>query len=80
MPKLLRRVSGKEAIAALERLGFIQIRQRGSHVVMKKQGPTDCCDARLRALCTRTAPTLRGPVRPCSTTAYRSYLEDQLAC
>lgn len=35
----LRRVSGKEAIAALERLGFVQIRQRGSHVVMKKQGP-----------------------------------------
>ena len=36
----LRRVSGKEAIAALERLGFVQVRQRGSHVVMKKQGPT----------------------------------------
>ena len=36
----LRRVSGKEAIAALERLGFVQVRQRGSHVVMKKQGLT----------------------------------------
>ncbi|MBN2565161.1 MAG: type II toxin-antitoxin system HicA family toxin [Candidatus Eisenbacteria bacterium] len=36
----LRRVSGKEAITALERLGFVQVRQRGSHVVMKKQGPT----------------------------------------
>ena len=35
----LRRVSGKEAIATLERLGFVQVRQRGSHVVMKKQGP-----------------------------------------
>jgi len=36
MPKL-RRVSGEEAIRALERLGFRQIRQRGSHVVLKKE-------------------------------------------
>jgi len=36
----LRRVSGKEALVALERLGFVQVRQRGSHVVLKKQGPT----------------------------------------
>lgn len=38
MPKL-RRVSGQEAIRALERLGFVQARQRGSHVVLKKQTP-----------------------------------------
>jgi predicted RNA binding protein YcfA (HicA-like mRNA interferase family) len=38
MPKL-RRVSGREAIRALERLGFEQVRQRGSHVVLKKQTP-----------------------------------------
>ena len=36
MPEL-RKLSGKEAIRALERLGFEQIRQRGSHVVLKKQ-------------------------------------------
>ncbi|MCL4529482.1 MAG: type II toxin-antitoxin system HicA family toxin [Chloroflexi bacterium] len=36
MPKL-RRISGQEMIRALERLGFVQARQRGSHVVMKKQ-------------------------------------------
>ncbi len=36
MPKL-RRVSGKDAIKALEKLGFTQVRQRGSHVVLKKQ-------------------------------------------
>ena len=36
MPRL-RRVSATEAIRALERLGFVQIRQRGSHVIMKKQ-------------------------------------------
>ena len=35
----LRRVSGQEAIRALERLGFVQVRQRGSHVVLKKQTP-----------------------------------------
>jgi predicted RNA binding protein YcfA (HicA-like mRNA interferase family) len=38
MPKL-RRVSGKETIRALERLGFSQIRQRGSHAILKKQSP-----------------------------------------
>lgn len=35
MPKLPR-VSGAEAIRALERLGFSRVRQRGSHVVLKK--------------------------------------------
>jgi len=38
VPKL-RRVSGQEAIKALERLGFVQVRQRGSHVVLKKSTP-----------------------------------------
>ncbi len=38
MPRL-RRVSGAETIRALERLGFEQVRQRGSHVVLKKQTP-----------------------------------------
>ena len=32
-------ISGKEIIRALERLGFVQARQRGSHVVMKKSTP-----------------------------------------
>jgi len=44
MPKL-RRVSGEEAIHALERLGFQKVRQRGSHVVLKKdtsEGATGC--------------------------------------
>jgi predicted RNA binding protein YcfA (HicA-like mRNA interferase family) len=35
MPEL-RKVSGKKAIRALERLGFEQVRQRGSHVILKK--------------------------------------------
>ncbi len=38
MPKLPR-ISTREAIRALEPLGFAQIRQTGSHVVMKKQTP-----------------------------------------
>jgi len=34
----LRRVSGKETIAALKRVGFVQVRQRSSHVVLRKKG------------------------------------------
>lgn len=44
MPKLPR-ISGKEAIRALERLGFEQIRQKGSHIILKKEterGTTGC--------------------------------------
>lgn len=36
MPKLPR-VSGAEAQRALERLGFIKLRQSGSHVVMRRE-------------------------------------------
>ena len=35
MPKLPR-VSGAEAVRALERLGFVKIRQSGSHVIMRR--------------------------------------------
>ena len=35
MPELPR-VSGQEAIRAFERLGFRQVRQKGSHVVLRK--------------------------------------------
>jgi predicted RNA binding protein YcfA (HicA-like mRNA interferase family) len=35
----LKRISGKETVKALERMGFFQARQRGSHVVMKKISP-----------------------------------------
>jgi predicted RNA binding protein YcfA (HicA-like mRNA interferase family) len=33
----LKRLSGEEAIKRLEKLGFKRVRQRGSHVVLKKQ-------------------------------------------
>ncbi len=36
MPRLPR-ASGQEVIRALEQLGFVQIRQRGSHVILKRQ-------------------------------------------
>jgi predicted RNA binding protein YcfA (HicA-like mRNA interferase family) len=41
----LPRVSGAQAIRALEKLGFVQVRQRGSHVVLKRtdaSGPRGC--------------------------------------
>lgn len=34
-------LSGADIIKALERLGFIQIRQQGSHVVLRR-GPNGC--------------------------------------
>ena len=40
MPKLPR-ISGTECVAALRRLGFEVVRQRGSHVVLRR-GPQGC--------------------------------------
>ncbi len=40
MPKLPH-LSGGEIIRALERLGFSRVRQKGSHVVMRR-GPSGC--------------------------------------
>ncbi len=37
MPKLPL-LSGSDVVKALERLGFAQVRQRGSHVVMRRGG------------------------------------------
>lgn len=38
MPPSLPRVSGTDAVRALQRLGFVVARQRGSHVVLKRGG------------------------------------------
>ena len=38
MPKLPR-LSGAETIRILEKMDFVQVRQRGSHVVLKKSSP-----------------------------------------
>lgn len=32
-------VSGMEVVRALERMGFVQVRQRGSHIVLRKSMP-----------------------------------------
>ena len=37
MPKLPH-ISGQEAVRAFERLGFTQVRQKGSHVIMPRGG------------------------------------------
>lgn len=41
MPPRLPTLSGAELVSALQRLGFEQVRQRGSHVVMRR-GTTGC--------------------------------------
>ena len=67
MPKL-RRVSGQEAVRALERLGFVQVRQRGSHVVLKKralEGEVGCAVPLHREL---ALGTLRGILRQAKVT------------
>lgn len=52
MPKLPR-VSGAQAVRALERLGFGVIRQRGSHIVMRR-GSSGCVVPNHRELKTGT--------------------------
>jgi len=52
MPKLPR-VSGAEAVRALQRLGFAVARQRGSHIVMRR-GSSGCVVPNHRELKTGT--------------------------
>lgn len=56
MPKLPK-CSGSEVVKALERMGFHQARQRGSHVVMKRnlpQGAIGCVVPMHKELATGT--------------------------
>lgn len=67
MPNL-RPVSGKEAIRALERIGFQQVRQRGSHVILKRetaQGMVGCVVPLHREL---AMGTLRGILQQAKVT------------
>ena len=67
MPEL-RRVSGEEATRALERAGFVRVRQRGSHVVLKKhtpEGDVGCVVPLHREL---AVGTLRGILRQAKMT------------
>lgn len=67
MPRL-RRVSGRETIRALEKLGFAQVRQRGSHVVLRKEtseGAVGCVVPLHREL---AIGTLRGILKQAGVT------------
>ena len=64
MPSLPR-VSGAEAIRALERLGFFVVRQRGSHVVLRR-GSVGCVVPNRRELKTGT---LSGVLKQAGVTA-----------
>lgn len=41
MPPNLPRISGDEAIRGLEKLGFVRVRQKGSHVMLRR-GSVGC--------------------------------------
>ena len=64
----LRRVSGREAIHALERLGFEQVRQRGSHAVLKKQTPDGAVGCVVPLHRELAIGTLRGILRQAKAT------------
>jgi predicted RNA binding protein YcfA (HicA-like mRNA interferase family) len=63
MPELPR-ISGKKAIRAFERLGFQQVRQKGSHVVLRK-GDRGCVVPLHKSL---AAGTLRSAIRQAGIT------------
>ncbi len=58
MPELPR-LSGREAIRVFERMGFVQVRQRGSHVVLRR-GDAGCVIPLHKSLATGT---LRSAIR-----------------
>ncbi len=63
MPELPR-ISGVEAIKAFERLGFLLVRQKGSHVIMRR-GEKGCVIPRHKQL---AAGTLRSAIRQAGIT------------
>ena len=63
MPELPR-ISGKEAIKNFKRLGFVQTRQRGSHVVLRR-GVVGCVIPLHRSL---AVGTLRNAIRQAGIT------------
>jgi predicted RNA binding protein YcfA (HicA-like mRNA interferase family) len=67
MPKLPR-VSGAETIRALERLGFTQVRQRGSHVVLKRVGPNKVTGCVIPLHVELATGTLRGILKQAGVT------------
>lgn len=67
MPKL-KRASGKQTVRAFERLGFVEVRQRGSHVILRRtraEGDIGCVVPLHREL---AIGTLRGILRQAGVT------------
>lgn len=62
MPRL-RRVSGNDTVKALENLGFVQVRQRGSHVVLKKTTASGAIGCVVPLHSELAIGTLRGIIR-----------------
>ena len=68
MPKLPR-VSGADAIRAPEKLGFVQVRQRGSHVVLKRLDSTGARGCVVPLHAELATGTLRGVLKQAGVTA-----------
>jgi predicted RNA binding protein YcfA (HicA-like mRNA interferase family) len=67
MPRLPR-ISGAKAIRTLERLGFTQVRQRGSHVVLKRAGPKSVTGCVVPLHVELATGTLRGILKQAGVT------------
>jgi predicted RNA binding protein YcfA (HicA-like mRNA interferase family) len=61
-------LSGSEIIRALERLGFVRARQRGSHVVMKKTTPEGSVGCVVPLHDEMAIGTLRSILKQCKVT------------
>ena len=58
-------ISGREAVRALEKLGFVQLRQKGSHLIMRR-GTVGCVIPMHREI---KIGTLTGILRQASVSA-----------
>ena len=65
MPPSLPHVSGAEAVRALQKLGFVVLRQKGSHVMMRR-GTSGCVVPQHREL---KIGTLSGLLKQACVTA-----------
>jgi predicted RNA binding protein YcfA (HicA-like mRNA interferase family) len=68
LPKLPR-VSGAQAISALEKLGFVQARQHGSHVILKRSGISGTTGCVVPLHSELAIGTLRGILKQAGVTA-----------
>lgn len=75
MPLKLPRVSGAQTVQALERLGFTRVRQRGSHVTLKRSTPSGDIGCVVPLHSELATGTLRGIPRQARVTP-----EDFIAC